>query len=131
MPAEPLTEQQLQQLKQRLLDRRAELAAAVSARLHGQDDERRSEAALPRRADETDDEGAAEAQRAADVVHLSRHADELAALDAALVRFEEGTYGVCVDCDEPIGFARLSVAPAAARCAPCQQAHERRVARLG
>lgn len=128
-PAAPLTPPQLEELKQRLLARRAEIAAAVAARLHGQGDEARTEAALPRHADEIDDEGAAEAARAADLVHLSRHADELAALDAALARFDEGTYGICIDCEEPIGFARLSAAPAAVRCAPCQQAVERRAAR--
>src|SRR5262245_46641789 len=33
-----------------------------------------------------------------------------------------GTYGVCVDCGEPIPAARLTVVPDAVRCVPCQSA---------
>jgi RNA polymerase-binding transcription factor len=37
-----------------------------------------------------------------------------------------GTYGVCVDCGEPIPAARLTVVPDAVRCVPCQSASARR-----
>ena len=38
---------------------------------------------------------------------------------------QAGEYGWCEDCGAPIGFARLSVSPAASRCVACQGAHER------
>jgi DnaK suppressor protein len=46
---------------------------------------------------------------------------ELNAIDAALQRLHEGTYGVCVDCDATIAQARLEATPQAARCIHCQE----------
>lgn len=116
----PLTTGQLADQAQLLKSRRAQLAAAVDDRLHGHGQDRHDEAALPRRGDDTDDDGAAEAQRHTDVATLNRAADELAAVDAALARLADGSYGECIDCAEPIGAARLSVWPTAQRCADCQ-----------
>lgn len=124
--AKPLTSEEVARLHARLRERRAELAAAVDARLHGHGPDRHAEAGLPRRAEETDDDGAAEAARHADVAHLSRTADELARVDAALARVAEGSYGECEDCGEPIGIARLTANPAAQRCASCQEIFEKR-----
>jgi RNA polymerase-binding transcription factor DksA len=124
--AKPLTPEEVARLHARLRERRAELAAAVDARLHGHGPDRQAEAGLPRRAEETDDDGAAEAQRHADVAHLSRTADELARVDAALARVAGGSYGECADCSEPIGIARLTANPAAERCAACQEIFEKR-----
>lgn len=45
-------------------------------------------------------------------------------IDAALRRCDEGSYGLCLDCDEPIGEARLEVDPAAELCIGCAQARE-------
>jgi len=39
---------------------------------------------------------------------------------------EKGTYGVCVDCGQPIPEARLRAVPDAIRCVPCQSAAARR-----
>ena len=43
---------------------------------------------------------------------------------AALARIEEGTYGVCVDCGQPIPQARLEVRPEATRCLADQEKAE-------
>lgn len=56
---------------------------------------------------------------------MERHLRDLAALDAARGRVEAGTYGVCVECAEPIGFERLRLNPAAPRCAACQSLREK------
>lgn len=40
---------------------------------------------------------------------------------AALARFEEGTYGVCLRCDDAISWKRLSAVPHAAFCLACQE----------
>ena len=45
-------------------------------------------------------------------------------LDEALRRLDEGTYGVCEDCDEPISPARLRAMPFARRCVKCQEQAE-------
>ncbi len=118
--------EQLEELRQQLLRLRAAITAEVDARLHGQDEDRRDEAALPQRAAETDDDGAAETARLADLAHLSRHAGQLEQIDAALARISDGSYGICIDCGEAISFGRLRAYPAALRCAACQERFERR-----
>jgi len=45
-------------------------------------------------------------------------------LDDALRRVEEGTYGICEDCDSPISPARLRALPFAKRCITCQEQFE-------
>jgi len=120
------TRPQLDELRQQLVQLRARITAAVDARLHGPDDDRRSEAGLPQRAAETDDDGAAETARLADLAHLSRSADDLDRIDAALARIADGTYGICIDCEDPIGLQRLRAYPSALRCAACQERFERR-----
>ncbi len=50
----------------------------------------------------------------------------LAQVNAAIDRFEEDEYGDCLDCGEPIGFARLKARPESLYCIACQSARERR-----
>lgn len=50
---------------------------------------------------------------------------EIAAIDAALQRIQDGSYGECVDCGAAIAEARLKAAPEAARCITCQEKHEK------
>ncbi len=45
---------------------------------------------------------------------------------AALARVDEGSYGRCVDCGDPVPDARLEARPATARCVPCQSRLDRR-----
>ncbi|MCU0949775.1 MAG: TraR/DksA family transcriptional regulator [Burkholderiaceae bacterium] len=113
-------------LMPQLRARRSDVAAALSTHLHPG---ARDEAGLPRRGEETDDDGAAETQRERDVAELARLTAELAQIDAAIARAHEGDLGDCVDCGEAIDAARLAINPAAARCAECQQLEERRQAR--
>lgn len=114
----------LAEFRQRLLAIKNDTAAAVDARLHGHGEHRKDEAGLPRHADETDDDAAAETQRQADVTHLARSATALSDIETALARIEAGDYGLCVDCEEPIDLRRLQAHPAALRCAQCQQKFE-------
>ncbi|WP_420427340.1 TraR/DksA family transcriptional regulator [Algiphilus sp.] len=48
----------------------------------------------------------------------------LHAVHGALQRLQQGHYGYCIDCDEPIALARLQRQPEAARCIACQSARE-------
>jgi DnaK suppressor protein len=45
-------------------------------------------------------------------------------VQAALHRIDQGAYGRCETCGEPIGEARLEALPTARLCASCQQAKE-------
>ena len=44
---------------------------------------------------------------------------ELRRIDAALERIEDGTYGTCLKCEEPISNERLIAVPDAALCKNC------------
>ncbi|WP_375478328.1 TraR/DksA family transcriptional regulator [uncultured Jatrophihabitans sp.] len=70
--------------------------------------------------DEHDPEGATIGfERAQAQSMLDRAVARLAELDAALVRAERGSYGMCVDCGKPIGVERLAARPGADRCVAC------------
>ncbi len=121
----------LAEFRGQLLALKRAAADAVDARLHGAGELRRDDAGLPRHADETDDDGSAETQRQADVVHLARTATALRDIEAALSRIDEGDYGLCVECGEQIDVRRLRAHPAALRCPRCQEKLEAQLSRAG
>ncbi len=45
-------------------------------------------------------------------------------IELALQRIDSGEYGSCIQCDEPIAFARLQAQPFASLCIDCQSASE-------
>lgn len=57
---------------------------------------------------------------------VARDATELKDILAAEARLAAGTYGICLDCDEPVPYARLAAFPTAKRCIRCQKTHEAR-----
>ena len=46
--------------------------------------------------------------------------DQLADIDKALGKFEEGSYGICESCSKPIDPARLEALPQATLCMDCK-----------
>src|SRR5512139_1116123 len=50
----------------------------------------------------------------------------LAQVERALARFDDGTFGLCVDCGAPIDPARLEALPYAQLCLDCQSKQERK-----
>lgn len=55
----------------------------------------------------------------------TRHHGELKAIEVALLRIEDGSFGICEDCDEEIPIKRLYALPFARRCIECQERHEK------
>jgi RNA polymerase-binding transcription factor len=55
---------------------------------------------------------------------------EIAKISAALVRLDNGRYGICVECSEPIEAGRIKVYPYADECIDCARFDEHRRARL-
>ncbi len=46
--------------------------------------------------------------------------DQLAEVERALAKFEDGTYGLCDSCGQPIDPARLEALPQASLCVNCK-----------
>ena len=65
------------------------------------------------------------AQRELAVVTLDRHSRLLREVRAAMVRIEDGSYGVCESCEEAITPGRLDAVPWARYCVQCQDSIER------
>jgi DnaK suppressor protein len=69
-------------------------------------------------------------EREKDISIIERVEAELADVEYALQRIDEGTYGVCEACGKPIDEARLDALPAARLCLDDQATAERQ-ARFG
>ncbi len=50
----------------------------------------------------------------------------LSKIDEALARMDEGTFGVCEDCEEPIEPRRLEARPVSTLCISCKERQEHR-----
>jgi len=48
----------------------------------------------------------------------------LSKIDEALARIEEGTFGTCTDCEEPIEVRRLEARPVSDLCIACKERQE-------
>jgi DnaK suppressor protein len=76
--------------------------------------------------DDPADAGAKTFQREHELA-LTQNARELLELsERALARMDDGTFGVCASCGQPIGKARLQAFPRATLCVTCKQREERR-----
>ena len=108
--ARHLTRAQLCELERELRRERARLERSLMARM-GAGDPAWALGSVPRA---TPDAGGGLAA-ALETRTLGRHQS----LVAALRRLEEGTYGVCLSCREPIPYGRLLVMPEATHCVGC------------
>ena len=54
--------------------------------------------------------------------------EEYRRINRALEKINDGTYGICVDCDGPISEKRLQSFPNAERCIVCQEEYEEKKA---
>ena len=76
--------------------------------------------------DDQADAGAKTFQREHELA-LTQNARELLELsERALARMDDGSFGVCDSCGQPIGKARLQAFPRATLCVTCKQREERR-----
>jgi len=56
-----------------------------------------------------------------DLALRDRSDQQLVLVDEALARLDDGTFGMCVRCGQPIASERLEALPWAARCIDCQR----------
>jgi len=70
------------------------------------------------------DQGSDAQEREKAFLFASREGKFLVYLDRALKKMDEGTYGYCEDCGEPIAKARLEAVPTAKLCMTCKSKQE-------
>ncbi len=46
-------------------------------------------------------------------------------IEHALLKIDQGTFGICEECDEPISLKRLQARPEAQLCIQCKEAQEK------
>ena len=101
-----------EKLKKQLLEAKAELEKRVT-KIH-------SHARNP--LDANSSEQAAELGNVEVVSALEAEAvEELASIEAAMQRLENGNYGICITCGEAISEQRLNVRPESLECVDCAE----------
>jgi DnaK suppressor protein len=81
---------------------------------------RRTDIAIERSPDQMDEVQYA-AERELAIQNLDRESALLRDLRAALRRIQDGTFGVCMQCESDIPPKRLAAVPWASRCIQCQE----------
>ncbi len=71
------------------------------------------------------DVGSKGLERDAEMSLAANQRELLLQTEKALRRLDDGTYGVCESCGEPIGKMRLMAFPRATLCMPCKKREER------
>ncbi|WP_018913443.1 TraR/DksA family transcriptional regulator [Thiomonas sp. FB-6] len=115
-----LSPEDLQSIEGALRERRAAVVEELRRETRDED----GLLSLPSHRGESD-RGVDFEMEAVDLAQSLRDAGEIQAIDAALERLRDGSYGRCPDCGEAIDAQRLLAQPAALRCADCQQRFER------
>lgn len=114
--------QRIEGLRRMLLERRQALQREIDESLadYRAGQHRMREESVPDTEDMSVQVSTAE-QRISLMESRNRTRDQL---DEALRRLNEGLYGICEDCGEQIGEARLKALPFARRCVACQEQAE-------
>ncbi|WP_298271696.1 TraR/DksA family transcriptional regulator [Geobacter sp.] len=71
------------------------------------------------------DQASSERDRELGLLLNDRERDKLRQIDEALLRIEDGEYGICEECEEEIPLGRLKVMPFARFCVRCQSEMEK------
>ena len=124
----PLSKQQLDEFKKLMIDRIAEIWATTRADVRDESARQRDE---PWAQDDSPRDEADEATftQLSDLRHSldERQAALAQAMEAALRRMRDGTYGLCRDCGSPIELDRLRLVPWTTLCIDDQEAFEQQM----
>jgi RNA polymerase-binding transcription factor len=76
--------------------------------------------------DDSADAGAKTFEREHELALTQNARELLAQTQRVLSKIDDGSYGVCESCGQPVGKARLQAFPRATLCVACKQREERR-----
>lgn len=106
-------------LRKIMLEKRVQLMKEIQSQL-GQslteEQQRRFESAM-----DSGDQALLDLEREMGISLQEKRNRERQMIDEALVSLEEGTYGICVECNTEISEKRLAVMPFARLCVGCQE----------
>jgi DnaK suppressor protein len=114
-----MNERQRDYFRQRLLAWREDILKEAKETLQHLQDENQNHPDLADRA-------SSETDRAIELRARDRQRKQIAKIDAALNRIDDGTYGYCEETGEPIALKRLEARPIATLSVEAQERHERR-----
>lgn len=117
------TEAEIAELRDQLAAEVAELRAEID-RAESDIANRLGDAVIDA-GDDQADVGAKAYEREHELALTYNARELLAQAERALARMDDGTYGSCESCGEPIGKARLQAFPRATLCVNCKQREER------
>lgn len=112
-----MTKTDLNRFRRILLDKKNELEGAI----------RKRDAIVIEINPDSIDQISHTTERELAVDKLERESSQLRAVRAALVRIDDGTFGICFDCEEKISKHRLAAVPWTRSCIACQEAADRSV----
>jgi RNA polymerase-binding protein DksA len=121
---EPWTKKELDEVRAELQDEVRRLRDELDLAEHEIDDMLRDSG--DGAGDDAADAGSKTFEREHEMSLANNTRDMLVQAERALGRIENGTYGICENCGNPIGKARLQVFPRATLCMTCKQREERR-----
>ncbi len=122
----PLSEKEVQELKEKLLEERKDLQAQFDDLEEFSFGSNQSDLSGEMGFDEEyADAGTATFERERDLSLVNNLRDLLERIDKALGKIDEGTYGLCDRCGRPIEKLRLKALPYANLCIKDKQAEER------
>jgi RNA polymerase-binding protein DksA len=125
----PLKPQQAKQLRALTEERRRDIIAELQRDVEKARGQQYRDLAGP--APDAGDASVADLISDLENAEVTRDVAELRALEQALSRMTDGSYGVCVQCGGEIALERLRANPAALRCLECQHMFEKTHASSG
>lgn len=109
----------LRKARETLQDMRAQLLRSVQSELHEGREQTKDEGM------DTYDLASDARDREINFILSDRDRDKVQAIDDALARIEEGTYGVCESCESDVAEGRLEALPFTRLCINCQAEREK------
>jgi DnaK suppressor protein len=116
-------QQLIQGLRSRLKRREGELQEEIRQALLRSDSEQYAQ--IADQVHDLEDESFADLMVDVNLAEIDRDLEELRAVEAAVRRLSDGSYGTCAGCGRAIDEERLEAVPFVSRCIDCQTIFER------
>jgi len=111
-----LTQDDIEQIKKELIARKKQ----IYRDLDGVGEDKNGKVVFPEFGDKSDENAQEISEFSTNIATDKVLNETLRDIDSALKRIDDGTYGICKYCHEPIGKKRMQARPVASACVPCK-----------